>query len=128
MSSYWKTCLVSALAHGLGLVLFVVTNDIAHHLYLLWNGGFGSRGIAPGAVFYLVLLVFSVANLLVVFIPFRKVKYGAGVVFSIATAALLLPQHPLRALFYVASGWLVIVVCIYVSSWLSNKFAYEGGR
>lgn len=82
MSSYWKACLVSALTHGLGLVLFVVANDIAHHLYLLWNGGFGSRGIAPGAVFYLVLLLFSVANLLAVFIPVRKVKYGISVVFS----------------------------------------------
>lgn len=78
--------------------------------------------------FYLVLLLFSVANLLAVFIPVRKVKYGISVVFSLATAALLLPQHPLRALFYVVSGWLVIAVCMCASSWLGNKFAYEGGR
>lgn len=106
--------------HGLGLVLLLILNDIAIHLYLEWHGGFDSRGIAPGAVTRLIILLFAITNLAIALAPVKWIKILLGVFFIFATAWFLLPSHPLRAVFYCITGGALSFASIFSASWVNT--------
>ncbi len=111
---------VNLCIHGLGLVLLLIFNDIAIYLYQEWFGGFDSRGIAPGAVTRLVILLFVITNLVIALAPIKWIKILLGVSFVFATAWFLLPNHPLRAIFYCITGGSLSFASIFAASWLNN--------
>lgn len=121
MSNYLKICAVNSLIHCLGFATLIVLNEFVLRMYLSWGWEFGSRGIAPGAVIRLVLLTFFIANLAIVLIPARKIKFLISILFALITAWFLLPSHPLRAIFYCALGLAITVLCIHSSFWASRK-------
>lgn len=96
-----STVLIITLAcHLLACALFVLANDLGIALYKQLQGGIEARGYAPGAVTRLALLHVVVANLFMAFVPWRTLKVGIAVLASASLAWLLLPYHPLRAMFY----------------------------
>lgn len=123
MSTYVKSSIVNILIHSLGLAALIAFNDIALHFYLSWIGDFGSRGIAPGMVIRLVLLIFCITNLLIAITPNRLIKIGLAATFILTTAWFLLPAHPLRTLFYCTSGGAITLLSIYLSSQANQKLA-----
>lgn len=125
MSTYVKTSIVNILIHGFGLIALVTLNDITLHFYRSWIGDFWSRGIAPGMVIRLVLLIFCITNLLIAFTPNRSIKIGLAVAFILVTAWFLLPAHPLRALLYCTSGGMITLFSIYLSSQANKKLAWN---
>lgn len=111
---------INLCVHGLGLVLLLIFNDIAIYLYLKWFGGFDSRGIAPGAVTRLVILLFVISNLAIALAPIKWIKTLFGVSFIFATAWFLLPSHPLRGVFYCVTGGSLSFASIFAASWLNK--------
>ena len=60
MKNKIRVCAINLCIHSAAFALLVGLNDIAHKLYKAWIGDFGSRGIAPGSVTLLVILLFIV--------------------------------------------------------------------
>lgn len=124
MNRYLKSCMITTFTHGLGLLGLIITNEIALKIYLAWNGDFDSRGIAPGAVTRLVLLLFTVLNLTIAITPIKSIKLGGCAAFIVLTAWILLPSHPLRTIFYCTTGGLITLCSIYFAAHL-NRIAIK---
>lgn len=120
MNGYLKNCTINVLTHGLGLVALIIINEIVLKTYLVWHGDFDSRGVAPGAVTRLVLLLFTAINLAIACTPIKSMKIGGCASFILLTAWMLLPIHPLRTIFYCTVGGLITFHSIYFAEHLNK--------
>lgn len=97
--------LISVLIHGLGCVAYVILNDAVVHAYKEFNGGFTTRGVAIGGASHALFYIFVAVNLIVALLPNLLAKL---LLLSVMVGFILLwmmPDNPLRALFYgVAQG------------------------
>lgn len=97
--------LISVLIHSLGCVAYAILNDAVVHAYKAFNGGFTTRGVAIGGASYALFYIFVTVNLIVTLIPNLLAKL---LLLSVMVGFILLwmmPDNPLRALFYgVAQG------------------------
>lgn len=80
--------------------VFAVANDLGLMLYKQFLGETASRGYTPGSITRLALLVFVIANLAIALAPWKTLKTCMAVAATLFLALFLLPEHPLRALFY----------------------------
>ncbi|MDL5595110.1 hypothetical protein PGC34_28270 [Pseudomonas kribbensis] len=91
--------------HAFGCVAYVFLNDAVVHAYKHLNGGFTTRGVAIGMASYAMFYIFLGVNLIAALIPGIVAKL---VILSLLVGFILLwmlPDNPLRALFYgVAQG------------------------
>lgn len=126
MKNKIRVCAINLCIHSAALALLVGLNDIAHKLYKAWIGDFGSRGIAPGSVTLLVILLFIVFDASAAIIPLKAVKISLGVAFVLTTAWFLLPSHPLRAAFYCVAGGLLTFASISAASRLNDLIFRTG--
>ncbi|WP_085630246.1 MULTISPECIES: hypothetical protein [unclassified Pseudomonas] len=91
--------------HALGCVAYAFLNDAVALAYKGLNGGFTSRGVAVGMASYALFYIFLAINLIVALVPnlFAKLLLLCLMVGFILLW--MLPDQPLRALFYgVAQG------------------------
>ncbi|APA69287.1 hypothetical protein [Janthinobacterium sp. 1_2014MBL_MicDiv] len=99
-------------AHALGCVLFVFLSWLGFYLYTQLFGALGSRGVAGGLALLLVFYVYAGTNLLLALLPPGRWKPVLCGLLGAAVLAYLLPQHPLRAIYFsVLSGglsWLAV--------------------
>lgn len=97
--------LVSVVIHALGCVAYVILNDAVVQAYKAFNGGFTTRGVAIGGASHALFYIFITLNLIVALIPSLLAKL---LLISLMVGLILLwmlPDNPLRALFYgVAQG------------------------
>ena len=100
-------------AHALGCLLFIVLSWLGFFLYTQLFGSLGSRGVAGGLALLLVFYVYAGTNLLLALLPPGRVKPLQCGLLGVAVLAYLLPQHPLRAIYFsVLSGglsWLAVL-------------------
>jgi hypothetical protein len=97
--------LICVLIHSLGCVAYAFLNDAVVHAYKGFNGGFTTRGVAIGGASHALFYIFITLNLIVALIPSLLAKL---LLLSVMVGLILLwmmPDNPLRALFYgVAQG------------------------
>jgi hypothetical protein len=97
--------LVSVLIHSLGCVAYALLNDAVVNAYKAFNGGFTTRGVAIGGASHALFYIFVTVNLIVALMPNLLAKL---LLLSAMVGLILLwmlPDNPLRALFYgVAQG------------------------
>lgn len=101
------------IAHLTACVLYVALNYYCVTLYKHLAGGLTSRDVAIGIAMYLIFYFFIFMNALIAFIP--KVKIKLIFVFLMMGLILfyLLPQHPVRAMFYsMFTGSLTVIAVI----------------
>lgn len=100
-------------AHALGCVLFIMLSWLGFFLYTQLFGSLGSRGVAGGLALLLVFYVYAGTNLLLALLPPGRWKPVLCALLGVAVLAYLLPQHPLRAMYFsVLSGtlsWLAVL-------------------
>ena len=100
-------------AHALGCLLFIVLSWLGFFLYTQLFGSLGSRGVAGGLALLLVFYVYAGTNLLLALLPPGWWKPALCALLGAAVLAYLLPQHPLRAIYFsVLSGglsWLAVL-------------------
>ncbi|WP_395597884.1 hypothetical protein AB4P95_22700 [Pseudomonas sp. A1437] len=112
MSNYARLGLC-LLIHALGCVAYAFLNDAVVHAYKLFNGGFTSHGVAIGMASYALFYNFLGVNLIVALIPSLVAKL---VILGLMVGFILLwmlPDNPLRALFYgVAQGCVTLLAIL----------------
>ena len=93
--------IITALAcHSLACLLFPVSTSLGLKAYASLFGAPFSRGVAIGLAIQLIFAVFVLANSFIALITSLKAKIALTCTLVIANLAYLLPQHPLRALFF----------------------------
>ena len=109
-------------AHALGCLLFIALSWLGFFLYTQLFGSLGSRGVAGGLALLLVFYVYVGTNLLLALLPNGRVKPVLCGVLGAAVFVYLVPQHPLRALYFsVLSGglsWLAVLASARLSRYL----------
>lgn len=115
------------LIHSLFCVGYVFLNDFVAHLYGALNGGLTSRGVNIRLTSKFLFELFIAINLVLALIPFFKVKLALWAVWVSLIPLWLLPDHPLRALFYgLAQGTFTLVAilaCAGLDLWYTRKVA-----
>ena len=109
-------------AHALGCLLFIGLSWLGFFLYTQLFGSLGSRGVAGGLALLLVFYVYAGTNLLLALLPPGRWKPVLCALLGAAVLAYLLPQHPLRAIYFsvLAGGvsWLAVLASARLSGYL----------
>lgn len=112
MNKYVRLSL-SLFFHTLGCVAYAFLNDAVVSAYKAFNGGFTSHGVAIGMASYALFYIFLVVNLLIALMPNLVAKL---LLLSVMVGFILLwmlPENPLRALFYgVAQGCVTLMAIL----------------
>jgi len=112
MSNYSRIAMC-LFVHAFGCVAYVFLNDAVVHAYKHLNGGFTTRGVAIGMASYAMFYIFLGVNLIAALIPGLVAKL---VLLSLLVGFILLwmlPDNPLRALFYgVAQGCVTLLAIL----------------
>ncbi|MHC8364355.1 hypothetical protein ACYZT9_00360 [Pseudomonas sp. ZT5P21] len=112
MSNYARLAMC-LFVHALGCVAYAFLNDAVVHAYKNLNGGFTSHGVAIGMASYALLYIFLGVNLVAALIPSLIAKL---VILALMVGFILLwmlPENPLRALFYgVAQGCVTLLAIL----------------
>lgn len=99
--------------HAAGCLAYAFLNDAVVHAYKHLNGGFTSHGVAIGMASYALFYIFLGVNLVVALIPSLIAKL---VILALMVGFILLwmlPENPLRALFYgVAQGCVTLLAIL----------------
>lgn len=98
--NFFAVSAINSIVHAGICFVFVVANDLGLMLYKHVFGEAASRGYMPGSITRLALLVFIIANLAIALAPWKTLKICIAVSTAASYALFLLPEHPLRALFY----------------------------
>jgi hypothetical protein len=112
MNNYVRLALC-LLIHAFGCVAYAFLNDAVVHAYKLFNGGFTSRGVAIGMASYALFYIFLGVNLIVALIPNLVAKLGILCLMVGFILLWMLPDNPIRALFYgVAQGCVTLLAIL----------------
>ena len=108
-------------AHALGCLLFIALSWLGFYLYTQLFGSLGSRGVAGGLALLLVFYVYAGTNLLLALLPPGRWKPVLCGLLGAAVLIYLLPQHPLRAMYFsvLAGGlsWLAVLASARLSGY-----------
>lgn len=115
------------LIHSLFCVGYTFLNDFVAHLYGALNGGLTSRGVNIRLTSKFLFELFIAINLVLALIPVFRVKLALWAVWVLLIPLWLLPDHPLRALFYGLGQGTFTLAAILVSTgldfWYTRKVA-----
>ncbi|WP_166221899.1 hypothetical protein [Pseudomonas atagonensis] len=103
-------CLV---IHAVGCVAYVFLNNAVVVAYKAFNGGFTTRGVAIGIAHYMFIYIFFGVNALAAIIPKLWAKLGLLTLMVAWILFMMVPDNPLRALFYtVAQGGVTLLAIL----------------
>ncbi|MCV4283368.1 hypothetical protein [Pseudomonas capsici] len=98
------------LVHSLGCVAYAFLNYAVVTAYKDLNGGFTSRGVGIGMASYALFYIFLAVNLIVAAMPSLIAKLLILCLMVGVILLWMLPDNPLRALFYsVAQGCVTLL-------------------
>ncbi|MBB5608853.1 MULTISPECIES: hypothetical protein [unclassified Janthinobacterium] len=110
MKIRWITGLA---VHALGCLLFVFLSWLGFYLYTQLFGGLGSVGIAGAKAWLLVFYAYAGTNLVLALLPPGRIPPPLCAALGVVVLFYLLPQHPLRAMYFslLAGGlsWLAVL-------------------
>ncbi|MCU0117092.1 hypothetical protein N8H74_02420 [Pseudomonas sp. B2M1-30] len=112
MNIYVRFALCLAI-HAAGCVAYVFLNNAVVVAYKAFNGGFTARGVAIGIAHYMFIYIFFGINTLVAIIPKLWAKLGLVALMVAWILFMMVPDNPLRALFYtVAQGGMTLLAIL----------------
>jgi hypothetical protein len=119
--------------HALGCIAYAFLNDAVVSAYKALNGGFTSHGLGIGMASYALFYIFLAINLVVALVPSLMVKL---LLLSVMVGFILLwmlPENPLRALFYSVAQGCVTLLAILATQvielrWVQRTFIHRVGR
>ncbi len=113
---------LTALAcHAVACLLFPIATTLGFHAYTSIFGAPQSRGVALGLAVQLIFAVFVMANALIAITTTLKTKIVLVSALVLANLLYLLPQHPLRALFFAGLAGGLSLIAIYAA----NRFGSD---
>lgn len=99
--------------HTAGCVAYSFLNDAVVVAYKAFNGGFTTRGVGIGIAHYMFIYIFFGVNVMVALIPNLWVKLGILAAMVSWILFTMVPDNPLRALFYtVAQGGVTLLAIL----------------
>ncbi|UVM38717.1 hypothetical protein LOY28_29135 [Pseudomonas sp. B21-017] len=121
------------LCHALGCIAYAFLNDAVVSAYKVLNGGFTSHGVGIGMASYALFYIFLAMNLVVALVPNLMVKL---LLLSVMVGFILLwmlPENPLRALFYSVAQGCVTLLAILATQvielrWVQRTFIHRVGQ
>ena len=112
MNIYARLALCLAI-HAAGCVAYVFLNNAVVVAYKAFNGGFTTRGVAIGIAHYMFIYIFFGINALAAIIPNLWAKLGLLALMVAWILFMMVPDNPLRALFYtVAQGGVTLLAIL----------------
>ncbi|RON03968.1 hypothetical protein [Pseudomonas brassicacearum] len=119
--------------HAMGCVAYAFLNDAVVSAYKAFNGGFTTRGVAIGMASYALFYIFLAVNLMIALMPNLVAKL---LLLSVMVGFILfwmLPENPLRALFYgVAQGCVTLLAILATEvielRWIQRAFIRRVGQ
>jgi len=112
---------ITALAcHIVVCLLFPLAVTLGFKAYVAIWGGPASRGVALGLAVQLIFAAFVLANAFIALVENLRAKIFITAVLVVANLAYLLPQHPLRALFFAGLSGGLTLAAIYLALRLSS--------
>ncbi|ANI57445.1 hypothetical protein [Pseudomonas sp. DR 5-09] len=99
--------------HAAGCVAYVFLNDAVVVAYKAFNGGFTTRGVGIGIAHYMFIYIFFAVNALVAVFQNLWAKLGLLALMVSWILFMMVPDNPLRALFYtVAQGGVTLLAIL----------------
>ncbi|WP_236179743.1 MULTISPECIES: hypothetical protein [Pseudomonas] len=99
--------------HAAGCVAYVFLNDAVVVAYKAFNGGFTTRGVGIGIAHYMFIYIFFAVNALAAVFPKLWAKLGLLALMVSWILFMMVPDNPLRALFYtVAQGGVTLLAIL----------------
>lgn len=108
--------------HLFAVATYIALNGTLVGWYKQYAGGLTARGVSIGIAMYLVFWFFAGMNLLIALLPRVWNKVQATVFMVAIIGFYLMPEHPLRALFYTALSGGVSLLAIGVDAQLQRYF------
>lgn len=107
---------LTALAcHAVACLLFPIATTLGFQAYTSIFGAPQSRGVAIGLAVQLIFAVFVMTNALIAITKYLKAKIGLVSALVLANLLYLLPQNPLRALFFAGLSGGLSLLAIYAA-------------
>jgi predicted membrane-bound dolichyl-phosphate-mannose-protein mannosyltransferase len=107
--------------HVVACLLFPLAASLGFELYITLFRPPLSRGVAIGLAVQLIFAAFVLANALIALTTSMKVKIVLTSALVIANLTYLLPQHPLRALFFAGLSGGLTLAAIYMTTRLTHE-------
>ncbi|MDD0969624.1 MULTISPECIES: hypothetical protein [Pseudomonas] len=99
--------------HAAGCVAYAFLNDAVVVAYKAFNGGFTTRGVGIGIAHYMFIYIFFAVNALAAVFPNLWAKLGLLALMVAWILFMMVPDNPLRALFYtVAQGGVTLLAIL----------------
>lgn len=114
MNNYVRLALC-LLIHVIGCVAYVFLNGAVVVAYKAFNGGFTTRGVGIGIAHYMFIYIFFAVNALAAVIPELWAKLGLLALMVTWILFMMVPDNPLRALFYTLAQGGVTLLAILVT-------------
>lgn len=105
--------LIALACHALACLLFPIATTLGFQAYTSILGTPQSRGVAIGLAVQLIFAAFVMANALIALTTNLKAKIVLVSALVLANLLYLLPQHPLRALFFAGLSGGLSLLAIY---------------
>lgn len=113
--------LIALACHAVACLLFPIVTSLGFQVYTTLFGSPLSRGVAIGLAVQLIFAAFVLVNGLIALITNVRAKIALTGVLVLASLAYLLPQHPLRALFFAGLSGALTLAAIYVAMRLAPE-------
>jgi predicted membrane-bound dolichyl-phosphate-mannose-protein mannosyltransferase len=107
--------------HVVACLLFPLATGLGFQFYISLFGPPLSRGVDIGLAVQLIFAAFVLANALIAMTTSMKVKIVLTSALVIANLTYLLPQHPLRALFFAGLSGVLTLAAIYMATRLTPE-------
>jgi hypothetical protein len=132
MNTYVRFAMCLAF-HAAGCVAYAFLNDAVVVAYKAFNGGFTTRGVGIGIAHYMFIYIFFGVNLVVALFPNLWAKLGVLAVMVSFILFSMVPDNPLRALFYtVAQGGVTLLAILATQvielRWTQRAFIHRVGQ
>lgn len=92
--------IIVLVCHAVACLLFPVVSSLGFQGYIAFIGTPLARGASLGLAVQLIFIAFALTNALIAFASSMKAKVSLCCVQTIAVIVYLLPENPLRTLFY----------------------------
>lgn len=107
--------------HGMACLLFPIVTSIGFQVYTALFGEPFARSVAIGLAVQLIFVVFVLTNGLIALTSSLKVKVALACALFTVVLIYLLPEHPLRGLFFAGLSGGLSLTAIYTSRRLAHR-------
>lgn len=107
--------IMAFVCHLVACLLFPLATTIGFQVYKALFGATFASGVAIGLAVQLIFIAFVLANGLIALMTNPRAKIALTGALVLANLAYLLPQHPLRALFFASLSGVLTLAAIYAA-------------